>query len=351
MSPSPHLRRLALAACVLLLGTASAQAAVPFPAQAVSTPLIAENGQTIGSLSVWNDTRTLHATYITRDGWQLQRTNLHLANTIDGFPTNGKGGTPRFKDFEFSHVHDPLRTEHELIKTYPTDLPVATGKLIAARAEVVRTVNGVQEATVAWADGPLKFKNPATIYSYAVQPMLSFPILNGAINFTAYFSARPANFMGYWKIQVNSAPAGSSIIAGNSYPAWCCERFVYMNDGSTHNGIPLDSLLNPIPSVQPNRFTNAAWDNVNWLINHKPATATREEIQNAIWSLLGQGTEPGFASNQQVLNMVAAANANGNGFIPGDGEIMGIIIEVPGTQGFYLELQVELIWPDPDDNG
>ena len=85
----------------------------------------------------------------------------------------------------------------------------------------------------------------------------------------------------------------------------------------------------------PSVYLGKPWDKVNYLLNHKQGS--RYDVQKALWKILGaDGTslvvDPKI--NLSVVNaMVADANANGAGFVPGPGEFVAVLIFNDGFVG------------------
>ncbi|MBX9582576.1 MAG: hypothetical protein K2X87_19900 [Gemmataceae bacterium] len=92
-------------------------------------------------------------------------------------------------------------------------------------------------------------------------------------------------------------------------------------------------------------------DLVNWVLNQnfvgQPAgdstNYTYGDVQKAIWQLLGLGgpldtTNAGVGpyTVAHVTAIVAAAQANGNGFVPGPGDVVGVILDPVGNEQITL---------------
>ncbi len=69
---------------------------------------------------------------------------------------------------------------------------------------------------------------------------------------------------------------------------------------------------------------------VNYLLNHQNGTI--EDVQYAIWVLLGPWSQT-FPWTDEAQAMVDDAWLNGEGFVPGPGEVVAVILCVDGPSG------------------
>ena len=67
------------------------------------------------------------------------------------------------------------------------------------------------------------------------------------------------------------------------------------------------------------------WDKVNYIINNKHPSATRLEIQAAIWCFIDSGNCT--LSSPIAQQMITQANLYGNNFKPLAGQLLAIIIK------------------------
>lgn len=124
----------------------------------------------------------------------------------------------------------------------------------------------------------------------------------------------------YFDITLSSVPMGYDVTNG-VYLGWCIDRSVTMPRGSTF-AVMLYSSCDP-PSDPA--LDGYEWDKVNYILNNKPSAATIDEIQQAIWNYVNlEG--PYTAELAGALAIVADAEANGDGFVPGPGEVVAVIL-------------------------
>jgi hypothetical protein len=99
------------------------------------------------------------------------------------------------------------------------------------------------------------------------------------------------------------------------------------------------------------------WDKLNYLLNNKPgAGGGQDAVQNtqaAIKLLIyGVSTDPAVTTAAQ--DAVDAANANGDGFVPAPGQIIGVLLYADGITGDNNDIQevvIELTVPLYYDRG
>ena len=102
--------------------------------------LLASQDILVGTVSVWNDCTDLYVKYETTGGWEMTKTHLAVATSLDGIPQ--AKGNPIPGQFPYSKKHDPAVTEF----TYTIPLEgLGTEPVIAAHAKVVRPIEGCYE--------------------------------------------------------------------------------------------------------------------------------------------------------------------------------------------------------------
>ena len=138
-------------------------------------------------------------------------------------------------------------------------------------------------------------------------------------------------------------PDGADILNG-IYPGWCIQHYIV--------GVLQDQPATLYASTSPNLPPDVAelpWNEINYVLNHKiqgPGKPTLEfiqDVQNAIWILLG---EENPAASLETQQMVANANAHPD-YVPGEGEITAVIIYSDGmsttdahsVQEFIIEVK------------
>lgn len=127
-------------------------------------------------------------------------------------------------------------------------------------------------------------------------------------------------------------------VTNGDYLGWCVDE-----EHSISNGIEYPVYLwcsyNPLIP-----WPDDDWDMVNYLINHKNSSASKEDIQDAIWYFVDGENYP---ADPEAASMVDDALANGEGFMPSIGEWCAILCDAgEGVQKTFIEVQVPA-----DDNG
>ena len=170
-------RMLKQAVCLLALAAlpfAAAQAAITYCGTGLQTQtLFAGQTTNAGTVTVGNDANNLYVTFTTTGGWELQKTHLHIGDTLTPVPVN-KGGNPVIGNFKYQTPHSPRVTAY----TYTIakrDLSLDTNQsvVIAAHAEVVKVdaSGNVIASETGWASGT-RFTDRgswATYFSYIWQ--------------------------------------------------------------------------------------------------------------------------------------------------------------------------------------
>jgi hypothetical protein len=135
----------------------------------------------------------------------------------------------------------------------------------------------------------------------------------------------------------------------NTYNGWCLEQSHPVVGGpviatSTYNNPPAPAA------------GSSAYNKINYLLNNKQGTV--QDVQDAIWGLTS-GVPPTSATALPLYN---DANANGAGFVPGPGQIIGVYLYVDGYsatggQEFLIEVTNpcaaigDFVWWDQNSNG
>ena len=139
----------------------------------------------------------------------------------------------------------------------------------------------------------------------------------------------------YFISTLSGVPAGYDV-GDASYPGWCVDmRYDIPRD--TDILVTLYSSLSPPPALASER-----WDMVNYILNNKDGLVMMD-IQRAIWYFVkmdGIGWWNGVPS-AGAQAIVDDALANGDGFIPGEGDILAIIC-VPETDTQITIIEIEI---------
>lgn len=289
-------------------------------------PLVASDSSVVGQVSVHNDQNKLHITYTTTGDWVLLNTKFHVARFLKGIPHNKKN--TKFKRFKF-------RYKKKLRKTKPTTYTksiklrkkwtVGTELFVAAFARVAKLDSAGKpiKKLKSWAKGSY-FKVAITecyvdlvLPSKAVTMVPKYP--GGAT---------------HWILNLKKVPDFYDVWDG-AWDGWCVEKNTYMKPGYTYTGLVVSSQDT---AHLPDRAKNVNWALVNYLLNNKHPKASKSDIQNAIWHLLGY---IGYPTDAEAKAMVNDAKANGKGFRPGYGQKVAVIFLSPiGVQLVFLEAKL-----------
>src|ERR1051325_2379351 len=130
-------------------------------------------------------------------------------------------------------------------------------------------------------------------------------------------------------ITLSGTPSGYDVTNG-TYSGWCINYDAPISYAQAYAG----KLFSSASAQLPAELQVLARNKVNYILNHKQGTV--EDVQNAIWHVLGQTNAPATTLSQ---TMVAAAEMAGTGFVPGTNDVVSIIIEPDeaGVQRLVIE--------------
>lgn len=268
-----------------------------------------ETAKDVGDVLVWNDGDYLYVKYVVTDGdWCLTQTHLEVATAPKDIPQ--AKGNPIPGRFTYNG-------EHACVADFTYAIPLTwdpeTDILIAAHG-VVQT-GGM--------DG-LGATLPDQVTIVTVYPGLGY----GA--------------PGYFDVTVS----GGTTLDG-TYDANCAELAGGPPSGMAYPYLSTESIPDGVVQKPENL------DLVNWVINQDfvgktsgcGGVYTWGDVQWAIWKLVdGREPDAGVLSSLQdwsecrAQEIVDAAIANGEGFVPGCGDVMGIILapEIWWTQSVLI---------------
>ena len=288
------------------------------------------------------------------DGWQIVETHADVYESLDEFPLTKKGN-PKVGQYAYD-------IDSAVIKAWD----VGTLLYISVHAALQRVVDGevVQEET-GWGYGEeFEGKSWAMYFMYYVPDCWKNPPLPDAGEYVDLW-IYPNEIDCYTDVHltgVPSAPEGEDPykVEDGTWPGWCADFFhviYYQPNGqywyydfqmysfydssawptglqtfmNTH-GPDSDGDGNPGP---------VEWDKINWILNNK-GTYTAEQVQNAIWWFTNGGesgtNNSGEPAPQSPNALAQEANLYGDGFIPGPGELMALILYKSGTQVIFIEV-------------
>ena len=266
----------------------------------LAVDLIAGQHIDVGDVSVWDDGSKMYVNYQTDDTWCLIET--HLA--VDEIPQT-KSGAVKVGKFQYSE-------EHECVFDYTYEVDIESGWVdnvdIAAHAVVGKVTGYV----------PLNFELPNSVSMKVLYPAAQ-----------SYFKAVVWN----------------SVIDGN-YDSWCVDTDKSIYDNMEHFAYVYSSY-EPLPVGLIEYQENL--DLVNWILNQDYVGKisdccglyTYGDVQGVIWSLIeDQQSTAGIGpwNQERVDEILSAANANGEGFVPGCNQNIVVIL-----QPFLDDVEVQTV--------
>lgn len=257
-----------------------------------------KSAKDVGDVKVWNDGEHLFVEYVvTDDEWCLVETHLEVATSLEDIPQ--RNGNPPPGKFSYKGEHDCVA---EVTYSIPLSWEPGTELVIAAHG-VVQTggINGL-----------------GALLPDQVTMATMFPGL--AYGTPSYFDV---------------AISGGTMLDG-MYDAYCVDA----DRGRLVEGIVnVYSSYEPLPPSVPIEYPENL-DLVNWIINQgfegQPSGCdgnyTYGDVQWAIWQLLEDNPPVDHQSLSdwspcRAQEILSAAYANGEGYVPGCGELMGIILD------------------------
>jgi len=270
----------------------------------------------VGDVEVWNDGEYLYVKYVVTDeDWCLTETHLEVATAPEDIPQ--KNGNPIPGQFTHEGEHDCVAGVE-----YKIDLSWAAGTALSIAAHGVVQTGGMDglEATL-----------PDQVTIATAFPGLGY----GAPS--------------YFDVTVS----GGTTLDG-MYDSYCVDTDRGRGDGTANVYSSYEPLPPSVPIEKPENL-----DLVNWIINQgfegQPSGCdgayTYGDVQWAIWQLVEDDPPADHKSlgdwslcrAQEILD---AAVANGEGFVPGCGDVVGIILDpVEWRQPVIIWVEV----PCPED--
>ena len=270
------------------------------------TDLIAGQTVDVGDVLVWNDGDNLYIKYKiaedttpldNMDNWAITNTHVHIVKNVDEIPQ--KNGNPIPGQFTYKNAY------YYVDETPPLAIPLngwtpGTVLNIAAHADV----------EVAGGLLGLEMYLPDT-----VTMKVTYPVAGGS----AYFP--------------NVSVTGGTILDG-TYSGWCVdtEHVIYQNTNYTANVYSSYETIEGLVDHPENM------DLVNWILNKGYVGKTSPggygvytygDVQRAIWTLVDDNPSTaglGSWDQNRVNEILADAQANGEGYEPGCGDIVAVIL-------------------------
>jgi len=158
------------------------------------------------------------------------------------------------------------------------------------------------------------------------------------------FYADGGELNSFFDITLSGVPGGFSV-ENNLYSGYCVSFF----DATSPTGFFHPALLydSTSPSL-PAEFQADYWDVINYILNHKQGFA--DDVQSAIW-FFTDGITAGITPAAQA--MIDDALANGNGFVPGVGQLIAVIVHATDDseiQTLIIEVPVPGVPPSRCDD-
>lgn len=290
----------------------------------LTVDLIAGQHTDVGSVIVTNDGNYLYVEFIAEDPWVITETHVSVSDSLDGIPQTKKGN-PKIGNFGYN------------VDSF-IDIsmwPAGTTLYIAAHA-VVQMIGEnnvpIQEET-AWGEG-LEFPGNswAMYFTYTVQDCcVDLGLPEDAINIMVQFGSTTYIDTTTWNV-----PAGFDVSNG-IYEGWCSDKYHLIYVGTTYSAYIFNSYA---PDTMPDDpRLDIPWDKINWIINNHDGY-TAAETQAAIWWFSDQ-----FPYSGNVGNLIADADLYGDGFVPGPGENIAVIVYVtdPSVQVTIIEVPTQCV--------
>ncbi|MDG1572756.1 hypothetical protein OZ410_10550 [Robiginitalea sp. M366] len=275
--------------------------------------LIAGQNTVVGTVSVSEEAGMYTVTYeITEGDWAIVEWHLQVEEDPQDFPHN-QSGNPKIGNFEFYGEEDGATS-------VTVQVPASEGTWFAAHAVVDCGAPSTPEEFVA------------------------------ALPETVDFCTSAQGPTAYLNISVDGG-----LLTGD-YGAWCIDNDKSITLNSCHEGAAVYASTEELPEglfEYPENF-----DLVNYLLNQgivgtdSPnglGTYTYGDLQFAIWYLIddvenadGSGYSLGAFDAGRVQELVAMATANGEGFTPGCGDLVGVaLIPNENVQPLLVPVPIE----------
>ncbi|NVO67324.1 hypothetical protein [Methanofollis tationis] len=295
------------------------------------TDLIAGQHTDAGDVLVWNDDEYLYVKFLTADRWCLAETHLAVADALAGIPQTGNGklqanngkskagngkqqtgnGNPIPGQFAYGECYDPCVGSDTFM--IPLD-EVGRGTLYVAAHAVVKKPGGL--------DG-LEGVLPDEVTMRVTFQYLGGPTYLPEVTVT-----------------------GGTTLDG-IYPGWCVNTGTNIERDRDYRAAVYSSY-GAIPTGTIDHPENL--DLVNWIINQGfvgqtggNGIYTFGDVQRAIWRLVDDDPEhetyTGYDEGR-VQEILAAAYAYGEGFVPGPGDLVAIVLVPEGGQVIIIVVPV-----------
>ena len=292
-------------------------------------PLYAHDGTKVGKVVVRNNNNKVIVKYKTFGKWVLLSTNYHFANKAKQIPAwkNGRLKVIKFKK-KATHKTQPSK----YVDKFKRRGAWKEGKAVymAAHAVVAKLNSKGWPVKIkgAWAGKAANWMG--TVFSHTITDCYKdVKLPTGAITMCTKANGPTSK----WLFTLKNVPDGYDVWDG-LWNGWCVEKTVYMKSGVCYKSTLVSSQDT---KNLPDRAKNVNWELVNYLLNHKHPKASINDIQNAMWYLLGYITA--MPTDVETKAMIVDAQNNGKGFRPMIGDEIAVIwLSAKGVQLVFLEV-------------
>ncbi len=171
---------------------------------------------------------------------------------------------------------------------------------------------------------------PKCVPRYCDDPK-TIPIPKEAIDLWMSLSQRS-----YVSVNLTNVPGGFAQINNTVYDGWCVDFEGGIDISFLYEAVLLSSYDPELNEKCP-KCAGKEWDKINYIINHKPVGVHWLKIQEAIWHF----TDEYNTSDPIVNQIINEANTYGDGYKPGKGQFVALIVYVknnPGAQLIIIEV-------------
>lgn len=127
------------------------------------------------------------------------------------------------------------------------------------------------------------------------------------------------NGLQFTSVVLNGVGSGFDVKDNTPYIGWCVERLSGPDPMGKTFSVNLYSSYDPNLPVNLTKWGTRTipWDQINYALNHRQGVST-SEVAGTIWDLV-EGTFSSIPLEQDAL-------ANGTGFVPGNGQVVAVIM-------------------------
>lgn len=295
----------------------------------LSTVLLAGKYTPVGVVEVWRDGDYLYVAYKIDDPtkWAIAQTHLSVTPDLNGVPGYLKNSNPQIGLFNFN--------DHENVTDFTYQIALNNPKLGGSKNFVILAHAVVNNLTASYPDGPDMEGFNASLPLTAMEAIW------------LYGTAEPR--LSYNKTEIYQA---TQAWINGTYLSWCID----LEDGIANGRVKAFSSYDPYMDLTLIVDKPQNLDLVNWILNQnfigKTATNgelfTAGDIQTAIWSLLDNIGIPSFNAAQGPwslvrVNEIISLSSSHEGYTPGCGERVAILLQPIDAAGGFVNIQTTLI--------